>query len=364
MSNVLVINCGSTSTKYKFFNSLMIELENKNFSIKEKKYEKEFLNKILNFFEKNENNNKINKIAFRVVHGGNLKGPLELDEKVIKKIEYFLDFAPIHNGIVLNKIKKIKEIFKNKKIKFYAVFDTDFHQTIPDKNKFYAIDLDISKKYDIRKYGFHGIAVESALKNFWEDYKKKNIDKNIEKIPKKIIVAHLGGGSSLTAIVNETSIANTMGLTPISGLVMTTRVGEVDSDLDKILVKKMGKTLEEISHILSFESGLFGLTGTKDIKYIFDKAEEEKKEKTEKYKKEELAFDIYFEKLIEKIFAFVGKMNGVDKIIFSGGTGYGNSFLRREVAKRVKILGLGEKDFFITKVDEERVIFGKVLKME
>jgi acetate kinase len=133
--------------------------------------------------------------------------------------------------------------------------------------------------------------------------------------------------------------------------------------LDKILAKKMKKDVEGISHLLNFESGLYGLAGTKDIKYIFDKAEIEFLKKTGEFENEKIAFLIYFEKLIEKIFAFIGKMNGVDKIIFSGGTGYGNSFLRKRVAERLKIFNIAEKDFFITKIDEEKVIFNKVVDL-
>ena len=359
MEKVLVINCGSTSTKYKLFNVDGEENRQENFGIIKSELDKEnnFLKNI--YSDIVENKKEKIKIAFRVVHGGDLIGPIKINKKVKSKIEEFLDFAPIHNSLVLNKIKQMEEIFpiKNKKINFYAVFDTDFHQTIPEKNRLYAIDRKISEKYKIKKYGFHGIAVESAIQNLKEKYKK---DK--KKFPKRIIVAHLGGGSSLTAVLNGKSIANTMGLTPISGLVMTTRVGEVDSDLDIILAKRMNKKINDISNILSFKSGLFGLAGTKDIKYIFDMAKTEKKDKKGKYKREELAFDIYFEKLVEKIFGYIGKMNGIDKIIFSGGIGYGNSFLREELLKKLKIFGISKKDFYITKVNEEKIIYSKVRK--
>lgn len=360
-NKVLVINCGSTSTKYKYLDNNGVILEENNFGIgrEELILENNFLTKIKNQILKEKN--KL-KIAFRVVHGGDLKGPLELTKKVIEKIKDFSDFAPIHNNAFLKKYKNIKKFFNenndSNNISFFAVFDTDFHQTIPKKNSLYAIDSKISEEFKIKKYGFHGIAVESALNNL-----KINLEKEKKEIPQKIIFAHLGGGSSLTAVVNEKSIANTMELTPISGLVMVSRVGDVDSDLDIILAKRMNKQVSEISHILSFESGLFGLAGTKDIKDIFEKAQIEKKEKKGVYKKEELAFDIYFEKLIEKIFAMTGKMNGVDMIVFSGGTGYRNEFLRKEVEKRVRVLRLSEKDFFITKVNEGEVIFDKVKEL-
>jgi acetate kinase len=157
----------------------------------------------------------------------------------------------------------MRRIFASQK--FFGYFDTAFHQTISKDIYTYAIDPKIAKKYNIRKYGFHGIAVESALDKIEKLYKSEKV-----KLPKKIIFAHLGGGSSITAVKNKKSFATTMELTPISGLMMTTRVGDVDSDLDKILAKKMNKSIYEISDMLNYESGFLGLTGTKDIKKIFD----------------------------------------------------------------------------------------------
>ncbi|HIP33599.1 MAG TPA: hypothetical protein EYG89_02440 [Bacteroidia bacterium] len=205
----------------------------------------------------------LEKIGFRIVHGGNMSGVVELNKKALKKIEEFKIFAPIHNSLVLLEIENVRRIFA--KQKFFGYFDTAFHQTIQESIYTYPINQKIAKKYNIRKYGFHGIAVESALNKIEKLYKNEKI-----KLPKNIIFSHLGGGSSITAVKNKKSFATTMELTPISGLMMNTRVGNVDSDLDKILVQKMGKTIYEISDMLNYESGFFGLTGKKGMKNIFD----------------------------------------------------------------------------------------------
>lgn len=355
MKNTLVVNCGSTSTKYKFFNQKGEEKFSENFNIKnikDKKKEEIFLRMI----KKVSKNNEL-KIAFRVVHGGDLVGPVILKKETEKKIKNFTVFAPIHNKIVLKKINKLKKKFEKfyNENKFFAIFDTDFHKTMPKEFFTYPIDQKIVKKFHVRKYGFHGVAVSSALKIIEDGFLKRG-----KKIPEKIIFAHLGGGSSLTAVKNKKSIANTMGLTPISGLMMTTRVGDVDSDLDKILSQKMGKSIRIISDMLSRKSGFLALTGSSDIKNIFDKAQKEKKEKKGEFLKEEFAFDIYLNKLVEKISGYVGILGGVDLIVFSGGLGEGNSFLRKEVEKKLTFLKIQKENILAVKINEEKEIFEQV----
>ena len=254
MKKILILNNGSTSVKISLFDKKGNLFEEKNFKNEEKKEKQEWL----------RNLEGIEKIGFRVVHGGDQKEATEIDRKVLKKIQEFQIFAPIHNSLVLNEIQELRKIFP--KEKFFAYFDTAFHQSIQKEIYTYPISPKIAEKYKIRKYGFHGIAVESALSKIEKLYKSENL-----KLPKKIIFAHLGGGASITAVKNKKSFATTMELTPISGLMMTTRVGNVDSDLDKILAQKMKKSIYEISDILNYESGFYGLTGSKDIKEIFEK---------------------------------------------------------------------------------------------
>ena len=246
--------------------------------------------------------------------------------------------------------QNIRRIFA--KQKFFGYFDTAFHQTIQESIYTYPINQKIAKKYKIRKYGFHGIAVESALNKIEKLYKSEKI-----KIPKKIIFAHLGGGSSITAVKNKKSFATTMELTPISGLMMNTRVGNVDSDLDKILVQKMGKSIYEISDMLNYESGFFGLTGKKGMKNIFDEWKSKSNEKSV------LAVEIYLKEIIERISGFAGLMGGIDLIVFSGGIGFKNKYLAKEVIKRLE-KAFGKINFLKVEVDEEKIIFEKINKLK
>jgi len=335
---ILIVNNGSTSVKFSLFDIKGNLLEKKEFKSEEKKEKKEWLSKI----------EDLEKIGFRIVHGGDLTGVQELNKKILKKIEEFKIFAPIHNSLVLNEVVEMRRIFA--KQKFFGYFDTAFHQSISKEIFTYAIKPEIAKKYKIRKYGFHGIAVESALSKIEKLYKSEKV-----KLPKKIIFAHLGGGSSITAVKNKKSVATTMELTPISGLMMTTRVGNVDSDLDKILVQKMKKNIYEISDILNYESGFYGLTGTKDIKKIFD---EWKKNKNSKYG---LAVEIFLNQIIERISGFIGLLEGIDLIVFSGGIGFKNKYLAKEVIKRLEKT-FGKIDYLRVEVDEAEVIFEKIRK--
>ena len=346
MTNILIINPGSTAVKYTVFSNKGEELERIKFTFSKEDILK---NKI---FLKKIYSDGIIKIGIRIVHGGDLKGPILIDKNILDIIKKFEIFAPIHNKIALAEIKKIQKIFKD--IKIYAIFDTDFHQTIPEENYIIPIDQKIAKKYRIRKYGFHGIALQSIISKL----KKKN-----KKLPQKVIACHLGGGSSITAIKSGKSFITSMGLTPISGVMMKTRVGDIDSDADKILAKLMKKSVAYVSDMFSNYSGFLGLAGTTDTKIIFEKAQIEQKEKKGKYKIEKLAFDIYISEIIQKIYSYIGLMGGVDMITFSGGIGENNIFLQKEVIKRLKFINFKKENFLVIKIDEAVEIFEEIKKL-
>ena len=354
-TNTLVINTGSTSVKYKLFNYKGVEVLAETFDAKrkgDKKKEEAFLRKIKSLTKADGL-----KVAFRVVHGGDIVGPVIIDTDIIKRIKEFAAFAPIHNKAVLKKIAKMKKFFNKsfEEKKFFAVFDTDFHQTIPKTFSTYPIDQKIAKKFKLKKYSFHGIAVQSALGQIAEGFQKRGKD-----LPEKIIFAHLGGGSSLTAVKDGKSIANTMGLTPISGLMMTTRVGDVDSDLDKILAQKMGKSINIISDMFSRKSGFLGMTGSADTKEIFDKAKIEEEKNTGEFTKEKLSFDIYVSQIVQKAGAFSGLLGGLDLLVFSGGIGEKNSYLRKKVLEKLEFLGMDKSKVLVAEVNEEENIFKQI----
>lgn len=336
MKKILIINPGSTSTKYKIFNLKGFILDERTYKINEKKEEREFFSGLEN----------ISKIGIRVVHGGEISKTSKITKSLKKKISEYILFAPIHNARALEVIEKVERFFP--KASFFATFDTAFHSTISEDLYTYPIKPNLAKKYKLRKYGFHGLAAESALLKFKELKKQKR-----EKIPNNIIFAHLGGGCSVTAVKNGKSFSTSMGLTPISGIMMTTRVGDIDSDFDKILAHQMNTDINEVSRILNYESGFYGMTGTKDTLKIFNAAQSGKK-------KEKLAFDIFVNNLVEKIYAYAGLMGGLDAIVFSGGIGYGNKFLRDTLTKKMKLLSLTKKDIFAIDVDEELLIFNKI----
>lgn len=346
--NILVINCGSTSTKYKFFNFSGEEIFCENFKVKDqrdKKKENFFLKKVKKISQKDGL-----KIAFRVVHGGDMGGPKIIDKDIKKKIKFFSAFAPIHNKLVLKKINLLKKTFQKswEEKNFFAVFDTDFHSTIPEEFSTYPMEQKIAKKFFLKRYGFHGIAVESALSKIRGGENKK------------IIFAHLGGGSSITAVENQKSISNTMGLTPVSGLMMATRIGDVDSDLDKILAQKMGRSINIISDMFSRKSGFLGLTGSTDVKEIFKRAKQEIEKGDGEFKTEKLAFNIFLNMVVQKIGAYHAVLGGVDMLVFSGGIGEGSSFFRKEVLKKIKHLGMTKENTLAVKIDEEKLIFEKI----
>lgn len=339
MNKILIVNNGSTSVKFSLFNLRGDILEKKEFDNFQKNEKIKWLKSLENII----------KVGFRIVHGGDLTRAVELNKKNLKEIEEFKIFAPIHNSLALLEIKEMKKIFASQK--FFGYFDTVFHQTIKQSIYSYPIKQSIASKYKIRKYGFHGIAVESALDKIEKLYKSEKI-----QLPKNIIFAHLGGGSSITAVKNKKSFATTMELTPISGLMMATRVGNVDFDLAKILVKEMNLNIDEVSNIMNKESGFYGLTGKKDIKKIFDEWKEKSNQKSE------LAVEIYLNQIIERISGFIGLLGGIDLIVFSGGIGFRNKYLAKEVMKRLNKV-FNNKNFIKVKVDEEKVIFDKIEKL-
>jgi acetate kinase len=336
MKKILIINPGSTSTKYKVFDKKGNVLNEQVFSLEQKKQELIFLNKLEN----------VEKIGIRVVHGGDITKTSKINKTLKNKIKDYLDFAPIHNDRALKTIEKIEKIFP--KIPFFASFDTAFHTSIPLENSTYMIDQKLAQKYGLKKYGFHGLAVQSAFQKVKDEAKKKN-----KKMPKKIIFAHLGGGCSITAVKNGKSFATSMELTPLSGVPMITRSGSVDPDIFSILLKRSKMSVEKISEFLNKKSGFYGMTGIKDTLKIMNSAQKGKK-------KEKLAFDIFVNEIVKKIFAYTGLMRGVDAIVFSGGIGFGNSFLRKNVLKKVKILGISQKDVYVVDIDEEKIILSEL----
>ncbi|CRK85894.1 Acetate kinase [Candidatus Providencia siddallii] len=348
---ILIINCGSSSIKFAVINLAKKEkilsglaecfnlpnsyIEWKINSIKEKTSlcnyasHRDALDFIINtIFAKNfDLYQKITAIGHRVVHGGEkFTSSVIITDDVIKNIEAAIPFAPLHNPANLIGIKETRKLFPHLINKNVAVFDTAFHQTMKEEAYLYAIPYELYLKHKIRRYGAHGISHYYVSKEA-----AKKLNKPFKKI--NVITCHLGNGCSIAAIVNGKCVDTSMGLTPLEGLVMGTRSGDIDPAIIFYLYKHLGKNIDQISQILTKESGLFGLTGiTNDYRFIeknYNKKEEAKR-----------AMNIFCHRLAKYICAYSSLMkNRLDAIIFTGGIGENSIQMRKIILKKIKILG-------------------------
>ncbi|MCW5197745.1 acetate kinase [Buchnera aphidicola] len=349
---ILVLNCGSSSLKFsildpnskKIYVSGMIErlfLKNTVVFIysDKKRYTKNLsdytnYSDALNFiFKKIKNKyfncyNKIYGIGHRIVHGGDkLNKSVIITDKILKIIKKFSIFAPLHNPANLKGIQISKKFFPHLKKNNVAVFDTSFHSSLPKSSFLYAIPYKFYKKNKIRRYGAHGISHNYILN---KTSKVLNKSKNLLNI----ISCHLGNGSSVTAIKSGKSIDTSMGLTPLEGLVMGTRSGDLDPAIIFFMYNKLGLSIESIEKILTHKSGLLGIsTKSSDCRYS---------EKNYQYNKNsKLAIKIFCHRVAKYIGAYSTLMNGrLDAVVFTGGIGENSFLIRRKVISKLNLLGL------------------------
>ena len=337
--NVLTVNPGSTSVKYIFFSADGEVIDSTQFSNGESHAEYDWLSSLVG----------VERISIRIVHGGNLDGPLLIVKDVVDIIEKYAKFAPIHNRLALETINLLERIFTH--IPIIASFDTDFHRKIPKHRTIYPLPKNITQKHDIKRYGFHGLALESAYTQV------SPMIKGVSNGVQKIIFAHLGGGCSITAVKDGVSVATSMGATPLEGVMMITRSGNIDPGLFEVIAKEEGVPLSKISDILNNHSGFYGLTGSKDTLKIITKAQEGSDTD------EKLAFDIFVDQIVQQIYAYYGVLGGCDAVVFSGGIGFGNIFLRQSIVERLDLMGITEDKVFTVDVDEAQFLFENALKV-
>lgn len=284
---------------------------------------------------------EIQAVGHRVVHGGEkfAKSTIITDE-VINAIEECNDLAPLHNPANLIGIRACQNLMKD--VPMVAVFDTAFHQTMPEKAYLYALPFDYYDKYKIRKYGFHGTShsfVSARMAEFC------GLDINNSKI----IVCHLGNGASISAVQNGKSIDTSMGFTPLSGLVMGTRSGDIDPSIIEFIAKKEKKNLDEIMHLLNKESGVQGMSEVssdfRDINVAMNNGNE----------KARIAFDVFVYRVVKYIGGFIASMNGVDAIAFTAGVGENDPKVRYDVCQYLGYLGV-EIDKELNKLRGEEVM--------
>lgn len=289
----------------------------------------------------------IEKIGIRVVHGGSLPSPSAYSTHVRSVIEANAPRAPLHNPVALALIERVRKLLPDATL--HCFFDTHFHRALPKCEYTYPIDSSLAATHQIRRYGFHGIALESVYNQL-----RTSCEQAHTPCPKKVILAHLGGGTSITGVDNGASVITSMGLTPLEGAMMITRSGSVDPDLLRVLHEQAGLTPQEASTILNAQSGFQGLTGTTDTKKIIDEA----MVGSQPYKD---AFDIYVRSIVRHIYSTFGILQGADALVFSGGIGFRNEHIRPEILKWTSQLGLHAKNTYAFEADEALVMFEHLL---
>ena len=350
---ILVLNCGSSSVKYKLFDmtkkevlgagvvekigmkgsflkhtrkdgqKVMLEGE-----VLEHQLAIEYILGVLTSKKHGaiESLEEINAVGHRVVHGGEqFNSSVIIEEKVIKKIEECIEIAPLHNPPNLAGIYAIQELLPE--VPQVAVFDTAFHQTMPDYAYMYAIPYALYKKYGIRRYGFHGTSHRYVSKRVCDFL-------NIDYQSSKLITAHVGNGASVTAIENGISIDTSMGFTPIEGLIMGTRSGDVDLGVVTYLMDKEMIGTSAATTLFNKHSGVLGVSGISSDMRDIEKAIEEGNERAI------LALKMYEYRIKKYIGSYVATLNGTDVIVLTGGVLENQIGTRERLCEGLSYLGI------------------------
>ncbi|MEG1553639.1 MAG: acetate kinase [Rikenellaceae bacterium] len=268
----------------------------------------------------------INAVGHRVAHGGEyFTQSVIVDSDTKSKIENCFELAPLHNPANFKGILAIEALMP--KVPQVAVFDTSFHQTIPAENFLYAIPYRYYTEMKIRKYGFHGTSHKFVAQKACD---MLGLDINNSKL----ITCHIGNGASVTAVLNGKSIDTSMGFTPVDGLVMGTRCGAIDPGVLLYIADKKNMSTKEISNLINKESGMMGLSGVSSDMRDIHSAIEEGNTRTK------TALKVFNNRIVHYVGAYAALMNGVDAIVFTGGIGENDEFVREGVCKQLEFLGL------------------------
>ena len=351
---VLVINCGSSSLKYQLLDMTNEELIVKGLverigidgsvitheKIGQDKFiletpmadHSDALKHVMDALTDPEHGaikdlSEIDAIGHRVVHAGEkYANSVLITESVMKVLEECNELAPLHNPPNILGIKACKKLMPGKPM--VAVFDTAFHQTMKPEAYLYAIPYEFYQDYGIRKYGFHGTS-----HRYMADEASKMLNVDIDDL--KLITCHLGNGASVSAIKHGRSVDTSMGFTPLEGLVMGTRCGDLDPSIVTLLAEKKGISESEVTTILNKESGVLGISGISSDFRDLEKAMNE-----EHNKRAELALKIFAKRVRFYIGAYIAEMNGVDAIIFAGGVGENDAYMRDLICSNMGNLGI------------------------
>lgn len=366
---VLVINCGSSSLKFQLIDSEKehvlakglcerIGIDKSSITYQSDKCEKmtkevdmpthnEAINAVISALTDEKTGvindmSEVKAVGHRVVHGGEyFSSSAIVDEDVLEKIEKCNYLAPLHNPANVIGIKACMKIMKD--TPNVVVFDTAFHQTMPEEAYLYGIPREYYEKHKIRRYGFHGTSHSYVSKRV-----AQIINMPVEEL--KTIVCHLGNGASICAVDGGKSVDTSMGLTPLAGVMMGTRSGDIDPGILEVLAKMENKDVSEITNILNKKSGVSGLSQVSSDFRDITKAIEEGNTVAKS------ALDAYIRTVVRFVGAYVAVMNGVDTIVFTAGVGENNSAVRAGVVKHLKYLGV-ELDEEANKIrGEEKLI--------
>ena len=368
---VLVINAGSSSLKYQLLDTESGEVMAKglcerigidgvlthtgNKSDEKFKFDiampthKEAIQSVINILLDPEKGvissmSEIDAVGHRVVHGGEFfSDSVIITEKVLKAIEDCVPLAPLHNPPNLTGIQACREVM-GPDVPMVAVFDTAFHQTMPGKAYLYGLPYEYYEKYKVRRYGFHGT---SHMFVSGEAIKFGNLDPENAKV----IVCHLGNGASISASIGGKCVDTSMGLTPLEGLIMGTRSGDIDPAVVQFICNKEGKDVNEVLNILNKKSGVLGMSGgiSSDFRDI-EKAKEEGNHLAA------VALDAFVYRVAKYVGAYTAAMNGVDAIAFTAGVGENDKVTRKNVCEYLGYLGVKIDDEANNVRGERRII--------
>ncbi len=349
---ILVLNCGSSSLKYQLINMETEEVLasgkyerigeaeafithkacGKKVEIQKPAYDhKEAIEFTLTQFTNPEYKvieslDEIEAIGHRAVHGGEtFKNSAIITDEVVAKMDECKEFAPLHNPAGILGIEACKKVMPGKPM--VAVFDTTFHQTMPKAKYIYPIPYEYYEKYGIRKYGFHGTSHQYVAQRLAEIE-----NKNIEDL--KIVTCHLGQGSSICAVEFGKSIDTSMGLTPLGGIPMVTRSGDMDPSVLTYIMKKDGISAQEMEDILNKKSGVSGISGLAPDFRVIESAANEGNERAQ------IAMENFKYSVAGYIAKYAAAMNGVDYIIFTGGVGENQINIRKGICEKLQFMGI------------------------
>lgn len=342
----LIVNTGSASKKYSFYlgeNKIYnahFETEAERPIVTERYKEeerkrniskKDYSNAVdlvvnslleLNFIKERK---EIEAVGIRIVAPGDYFTENKIiDQGYLKKAKEALRKAPLHLGPALQETKTIKK-FLGKDILLCGVSDSTYHSTIPEEYKYYAIPIKDSRKLGLKRFGYHGISVQSVV---------GRAEKMLGYSPEKIIVCHLGGGGSVTAVKNGKSVNTTMGFTPLEGLVMATRVGDIDSGAILYLSEKLKKRNKQMEKYLNNECGLLGLSGeSSDIRELLVLEAKQNNDST-------LALKVYVSRIKQQIGKMAASLGGLDVLVFAGTVGERSFIMRNRICQGLDFLGI------------------------